>query len=129
MGLPVKDSHGISEYIPEMIKQLSKKEQVATPHQYFFADNIAMRVTTMPAGIFAIGKKHKYKTINILLKGRMTVYNGDNEPIQEVTAPAIWVSESGVQKMAYFHEETVWCNPLPTSNKDYHTIEDEFIEE
>ncbi len=118
---------GLANNIPGAIAAMKNMEQAECPVEHFFAHGQYLRKTFMPKGTFAIGKKHRYKTINILLQGHITVYNGDNEPIREIKAPEIWVSEAGVQKMAYFHEDTVWLNPHPTELTDIDKIEEEFI--
>ena len=113
--------------IPEVVEKLNKLPQVECPVKHHFADGQYARETHMPKGTFAIGKKHKCKTINIIIKGKLSVYNGENSPILHIEAPHIWVSEAGVQKMAYFHEDTVWINAHPTEKTDINEIEAEFI--
>ena len=93
--------------IPKAIEKLSELPQVECPVNHHFAEGQYVRETHMPKGTFAIGKKHRFATINIILKGKLSVYNGENSPILQIEAPAIWTSDAGVQKMAYFHEDTV----------------------
>lgn len=114
--------------IPRAIQGLSKIPQVECPVQHHFADGQYVRETFMPAGTFAIGKKHKFSTINILLKGKISVYHSEDIPIQVIKAPAIWRSGEGVQKMAYFHEDTIWVNTHPTQETDIEVIENIFID-
>ena len=113
--------------IQEATEQLKKLPQVECPIFHHFADGQYLRETHMPAGTFAIGKKHRFSTINIILKGKLSVYNGENEPIMDIVAPAIWTSKAGVQKMAYFHEDTIWLNAHPTEETDINKIEEHFI--
>ena len=113
--------------IPEAIKTFKKLPQVECPVKHYFADGQYVRETHMPAGTFAIGKKHRFATINIILKGKLSVYNGEKSPILHIEAPAIWTSDAGVQKMAYFHEDTVWLNAHPTEETDIDKIEKQFI--
>lgn len=113
--------------IPKAIKEFSVLPQVECPVSHHFADGQYVRETHMPKGTFAIGKKHRFATINIILKGELSVYNGENSPILHIKAPAIWTSEAGVQKMAYFHEDTIWVNAHPTEETDIDKIEEKFI--
>ena len=113
--------------IDTAVSKLSELEQVECPVKDHFAYGQYIRETSMPAGTFAIGKKHRYSTVNIILKGKLSVYNGKGNPILHIEAPYIWVSEAGVQKMAYFHEDTVWVNAHPTHDTDIDKIESEFI--
>ena len=120
LGLQAQD-------IGELTIKMKAMPQVECPVNHHFADGQYLRETHMPAGTFAIGKKHRYKTINIILKGRLSVYNGPDSPILEIEAPAIWTSNAGVQKMAFFHEDTIWLNPHPTDETDIEAIENKFI--
>ena len=52
--------------IPTLVKQLQTMDQVECPVQHHFADGQYIRETHMPKGTFAIGKKHRYSTMNIL---------------------------------------------------------------
>jgi len=113
--------------IKTITEACKKLPQVECPVKHHFADGQYIRETTMQAGTFAIGKKHRFSTVNIILKGKLSVYNGENSPILHIEAPAIWVSDAGVQKMAYFHEDTVWLNAHPTDSTDLEEIEDKFI--
>jgi len=108
-------------------KECAKLEQVPCPVVHDFADGVYVRKTTMPAGTFAIGKCHKFKTYNILLRGKITVYMGEHVPVREFTAPCTFTSDAGIKKIAFFHEETEWLNIHPTEETDLEKIEKAFI--
>ena len=112
--------------IKTIAEEYKKLPQVECPVKHHFADGQYIRETTMQAGTFAIGKKHRFSTVNIILKGKLSVYNGENSPILHIEAPAIWTSEAGVQKMAYFHEDTIWLNAHPADSTDLEEIESKF---
>ena len=99
--------------------------QVEAPVYHHFSDGLYTRETHMPAGMLAVGKTHRYKVTNILLKGRISVIMGDD--VTEFVAPCIFVSEAGVAKVAYFHEDTVWLNCHPTPETDIEKIEMDVI--
>jgi len=113
--------------IPKAIEGFKNLPQVECPVQHHFAEGQYVRETHMPAGTFAIGKKHRFSTVNIILKGKLSIYNGEDNPILHVEAPYTFVSDAGVQKMAYFHEDTIWLNAHPTKETDLEKIEEQFI--
>lgn len=111
--------------IPELKKELGQLEQVETPSKHHFSDGLYTRETFMPAGTLAIGKTHRYRVTNILIKGKISVIMGDEESVYE--APCVFVSEAGIAKMAYFHEDTIWLNCHPTNETDLDKIEADVI--
>jgi len=113
--------------ITELEKECLKLEQVSCPVIHEFADGVYVRKTMMPAGTFAIGKRHKYRTYNILLRGKITVFMGEHLPVCEIIAPCTFISDAGVKKMAFFHEDTEWLNVHPTNETDIEKIENAFI--
>ncbi len=98
------------EKITEYCDQLPQAE---VKQEHIFADGQYLRSSTFPAGMFVIGERHRFATINILLTGSATVYNGKDEPMSHVEAPMVYVSRPGVKKVLLFHEETTWMNPFP----------------
>lgn len=104
-----------------LVQELSQLPQVEMPVKHHFTDGLYTRETFMPAGSFAIGKVHRFRVTNILIKGHISVVNGDET--KEYIAPCIFESEAGVSKMAYFHEDTIWLNCHPTTETDIDKIE------
>jgi len=113
--------------ISDLEKECLKLEQVECPVTHDFADGVYIRKTQMPAGTFAIGKRHRFKTYNILLRGKITVFMGEHLPVKELKAPCTFISDAGVKKMAFFHEDTEWLNIHPTEETDIKEIENIFI--
>lgn len=113
--------------IQSAIDRLKDFPQVECPVKHYFADGQYVRETFMAGGTFAIGKKHKTKVVNILLKGKISLFI-DKDTTEIITAPCIWVSQAGVQKIAYFHEDTVWVNTHPTNETDLDKIEESVID-
>jgi hypothetical protein len=111
-----------------MVKEMEKLPQVDCPVNHYFADGQYIRETHMPAGTVAIGKKHRYSTVNILQKGKIALFMGIGVAPKIISAPHIWVSDAGVQKAAYFLEDTIWLNAHPTEETDLEKIEALFIE-
>ena len=102
---------------------LSSLPQVDTPSVHHFTDGLYTRETSMPKGTFAIGKRHRFKVLNILLKGEISVLMDSSEEVIHLKAPCIFESEAGVAKVAYFHADTVWLNIHPTDETDLSKIE------
>lgn len=116
---------------PEQIERLEEL-MLAQPHlelpvQHQFAPGIYMRVLTVPPGCVVIGHEHRRPCLNILMKGRISLMI-DGE-IRQLRAPASFVSEAGVRKVAYVHEEMVWANihPNPDDERDPAILEERHI--
>lgn len=108
----------------QLVKEdLSLLPQVDTPSVHHFTDGVYTRETFMPKGTFAIGKRHRFKVLNILLKGEISVLMDSSEEVIHLKAPCIFESEAGVAKVAYFHADTVWLNIHPTEETDLSKIE------
>lgn len=100
--------------------------QVEIPVEHIFLGGIYIRQILLPAGTLAIGKRHRFNTCNMILKGRVLVYMTDGSA-QEVIAPAIFESEKHVKKMCYAIEDTIFVNIHPTNETDLDKLEREFI--
>lgn len=82
----------------------------------------------MPAGHFVIGKEHQTRHLNILAKGRCTVWtvhgrhdlNADNGPVT-------FESMAGVKKVVLAHTDIVWMTTHATSETDQDRLEGEII--
>lgn len=94
---------------------------------HHFAEGIYVRTLFIPAGALIVGKRHRKETCNILLKGKISIYVGENEPVLELIAPCIFNSKPGVKKLGYAHEDTLFANIHPTEETDLEIIENKFI--
>lgn len=111
----------------ELELALKELPQIDAPPVHHFADGVYIRELVIPKDSLIIGKRHRHSTFNIILKGDISLYMGDNEPVKRLTGPCIFVSEPGVKKMGFAHEETVFLNIHPTDKTDPEEIEAEFI--
>lgn len=118
------DIEKIKEQMYEMV-EMNSELSVETPSHHHFTDGLYTRETHMMAGTIAIGKKHRYSVTNILIKGKISVIMDDY--VTEWVAPCVFVSEPGVSKIAYFHEDTIWLNCHPTDETDLEKIEADVI--
>ena len=97
------------------------------PLDHIFSGGVYIRQMTAPAGSLAIGKRHRYETCNMLLKGEVSVYMGGDKPSQRIKAPFQWTSPPMTKKLVYFHEDSIFVNIHPTEETDLEKIENEFI--
>lgn len=117
----------IHSFILSVQRELLKQPQVEMPLLHHFSEGVYGRELQIPKGTLLVGKVHKFETLNILLKGDMTVASIDG--VKRIQAPYIYTSAPGAKKMAYAHEDSVWLNVLPTSETDPSIIEKIFTED
>jgi len=113
--------------IIDLEKKMLGMEQVECPIDHHFSDGIYSRTMKVPAGTFVIGKIHRFKTLNIMTKGKALIYTGDDKPAKEINAPLTFVSGPMERKMAFFLEDSEWINIHPTNETDLKKIEEKFI--
>ena len=111
----------------DLEKELLKLPQIEAPVTHNFADGVYIRELFIPKDSLIIGKRHRYETCNIVLKGDLSIYMGQDIPVKRIKAPCIFNSKPGTKKMAYTHEDTIFVNVHPTKETDLEKIENEFI--
>ena len=104
---------------------IKEYEQVDIQVLHNFTNDMYIRQAIIPKGMLIVGKRHRHETLNILLKGKMVIYDG-NKTI-EVEAPFIVVSKPYTKKAGLALEDSIWCNIHSTTSKDLEEIEKEFI--
>lgn len=97
------------------------------PLEHIFSGGVYVRQMMAPAGHVAIGKRHRHETCNMILKGEVSVYMGEDEPAKRIKAPFLFTSAPMTKKMCYFHEDSIFVNVHPTNETDLEKIENEFI--
>lgn len=60
----------------------------------------------IPKGTLIIGKIHRHQHLNFICKGKVTVYTEFGE--KHLEAPCTFVSEVGLKRAVYAHEDTLW---------------------
>lgn len=113
--------------IDGLVKEFLKEEQVECPVTHHFAPDIYVREIFMPAGTVVIGHKHLTEHFNALLKGKCRVIIG--EDIQELTAPCVFVSAAGAQKIVNVLEDCIWqtTHANPDNTTDIETLESRYV--
>ncbi len=82
-------------------------EQAELPLKHSFAPGVYAREMEIPAGTLLIGKIHKHKHHNFLMKGSIIVLTETNG-VELLQAPLMIVSEEGTQRIGYAITDTVW---------------------
>lgn len=111
----------------EMLKWPGAEGENPYPLEHIFSGGVYIRQMTAPADSLAIGKRHRYETCNMILKGEVSVYMGEGELPKRMKAPFLFTSKPMTKKMCYFHEETIFVNLHPTKETDLEKIESHFI--
>ena len=101
--------------------------QVDCPVKHNFADGVYVRELFIPKGTLIMGKRHRFESCNILLKGKLAMHVSRNSPAEIIEAPFIFNSKPGVKKFALALEDTIFLNIHPTDEKDIDNIEQMFI--
>lgn len=103
----------------------SELKPVEFPTEHYFSKGVYGRKITIPAEHVLVGKIHKHQNLNIVLRGRISIYT--EEGIREFKAGDVIVSPPGVQRAGYAIEETVWMTVHGTDETDLDVIEETFI--
>ena len=77
------------------------------PIKHSFAPGIYAREMTIPEGTLLLGKIHKHRHHNFLMKGSIIVLTESNGE-ELLQAPLMIVSEPGTQRIGYAVTDTVW---------------------
>ena len=126
---PVAITEGLTyrQKLQVLVREMGKMEQVHAPTKHYFAPGVYIREIHMPAGAYIIGKIHKTEHFNIIQKGRLSLVNEDGSS-HEVCGPLTFVSNAGVQKAMFIHEDTVWSTVHLTNERDMERLEAQIIE-
>jgi hypothetical protein len=110
MSEAITEANQSIEQVEALLLGHPKAIDIPLVHHVGEVKNVYMREAFFPANTFAIGHKHTTRHYNILLSGRMRVMNGDK--VKEIIAPAVFIGEPGVRKVAFFVEDTRWLNVM-----------------
>lgn len=80
--------------------------QAECPVRNLFSPGEYRREMTIPSGVVLVGAEHKTRHMNIISKGRITVWT--EQGMLELRAPLVFESQPGTKRAGYAHEETVW---------------------
>lgn len=100
-------------------------DQLDVPLQHLFAHGVYMRMGTIPKHALLVGHMHKTDHLNVLLKGRVSIFMDGTE--QVFVGPCVFKASAGVRKLIYAHEDSTLANIHGTHETDLEKIEDELI--
>lgn len=102
--------------------------QVEYPVYHHHSDHSYVREFHMPANHFVIGKEHKTRHLNILVKGTCTVWtvHGRHRLCAD-NGPVTFESMAGVKKVVYAHSDIIWMTFHPTDETDQNRLEQDLI--
>ena len=102
---------------------LKQMPQVEVPLRHCFGNKVYVREMTAPKGSILIGKMHKFKQVNIVIKGDISVLTEDGW--KRLKSGDMFESPAGVKRALVTHEETVWTTICGTEETDVDKVEDE----
>lgn len=111
--------------VASAIKQYLAPVAIEPVHR--FADGLYAREITIPAGTLLVGKVHRTRHLNIVSRGRISVWSA-NEGVRHITAPFSFVAEPGSQRLGFAHEDTVWTTVHATHETDLGVLEATLVE-
>lgn len=112
----------------DLENELLKLDQFDIPTTHTFMGGVYARQIIMPKGSLIIGKRHRHKTCNVVVSGKVSIYMGDDVPILNIDSPFfMFESAAGVKKMLYAHTDTVFTTFHPTEETDLDKLEQQFI--
>ena len=95
---------------------LLQMPQVEVPLRHCFGNKVYVREMTAPKGSILIGKMHKYKQVNIVVKGDISVLTEDGW--KRLKAGDMFESPAGIKRAGFTHEDTVWTTICGTEETD-----------
>lgn len=97
------------------------------PGQYAREFRLAARPWGDERQALCVGKIHKHAHVNVVSKGRCTVYT--EEGLVEIKAPCTFVSTPGAKRVVLIHEDLVWTtfHANPSNTRDLEQLESEII--
>lgn len=88
------------------IEKFVELNEFFAPGQYAREFKLAARPWGDERQAVVIGKIHRHAHVNVVSKGRCTVYTEDG--LMEVQAPMTFISSPGTKRVVLIHEDLVW---------------------
>jgi len=92
----------------ESVLQSIGCDGIDLPLKHYFADGVYVRELGIPAGVIATGRIHLKSTVNVVLKGDITVYNTATNEAKRFKSGEVFVTPAGNKKIVYTHADTVF---------------------
>jgi hypothetical protein len=98
-------------------------EQAEMPVTHTLIDGVYTRSLFIPKGTVLVGEIHLKECVNICAAGDISILTETG--CGRIKAGHIAVSQAGIQKLGYAHEDTVFVNVFRTDETDINKIEAE----
>lgn len=97
------------------------------PLTHQFAPGLYLRTIFMPAMSMVISEWHRTEHFFIILKGTVSVANGDDPPVV-YTASHVGVTRAGTRRVLFCHTDVEWATVHATERVNVEEIMEEIIE-
>jgi hypothetical protein len=104
-----------------MVSLLLKNEQAPINIVHRFGGGLYIREASYCKGTYIVGQRHVSEHMNVLLKGKILVVDGDGKSLT-LEAPHMFVAKAG-SKVGYCLEDVVWQNIYVTDSTDVEYLE------
>lgn len=104
-----------------LAKAMIDLPQSPSPVIHRFGPGVYIREASYPKGTIIVGQDHVGEHINMLLKGKINVFDGDGN-VLTLEAPYMFVAPPG-SKIGYAVEDVVWQNIYATTETDVEVLE------
>jgi hypothetical protein len=102
--------------------EMRKLEPIEIIPVHYQAKGLYAREITIPKGTLLTGKIHMEEHLNVISQGDISVLTESG--IKRIKAPAVIVSQPGIKRIGYAHEETKWITIHACTETDIEKIED-----
>lgn len=115
------------EEIDRLQAFMATMPQIELPTEHFFANGMYARFMPVKAGSLIVGKVHRTEHFFVLCHGTMRITDG-NGAAQDITGPAVIVSQPGTKRAGLALTDTACLNIHRTDKTDLDEIEEELVE-
>ncbi len=97
-------------------------EDKGFPLNHTIIEGMYIRELSMPAGALVVSRIHMHEHPFVIMKGRVSVFDGESSSILE--APFRGITKVGTKRILYCHEPTVWVTFHPTDKTTLKEIDE-----
>ena len=101
--------------------------QLDLPIANFLIPGVYVRSMFIPKGTCLVGKIHNHQSISIVAAGDISLMSEDG--LSRVQPPFTAISQAGIKRVGYAHEDTVFITVHQTNETELGAIESELVSE
>lgn len=103
-----------------------ERMEESPPLKHWLAPGVYCREIHLAGDTVVVGRIHRHEHMNIISKGRVTVFTEFG--LEELVAPASFISKAGTKRVVFTREDTIWTtiHPNPDNETDIHTLEERY---